>query len=459
MTKSSTPISQMVESHKKFFASGRTKPINSRIHHLKQLERLITENRDLVCNALKKDLNKSAPEAEFTEIRETLRETRYAVHRLKKWTKPKRVSTPLALKPGTSHIMPEPLGTVLIISPWNYPFSLLLIPLAGAIAAGNTVVLKPSEIASETSKLLAELVPQYFEPDFISVVQGGVDETSALLEEAFDHIFFTGSEKVGKIVMKSAAEHLTSVTLELGGKSPCIVDKDVDAKIAAKRIAWGKFLNAGQTCVAPDYILVQEEIKDTITSAIREQINRFYGDDPKLSDSYCRIINESHYSRLTGFLQDGNIVCGGDTNPEQRYISPTILDNVNLDSDVMTEEIFGPILPLVPYKTTQDAVDFVNKRPKPLALYAFSNDRGFRDHILQNTSSGGACINDTILQITSPEMPFGGVGKSGMGSYHGKWSFDTFSHYKSILKKPFKLDMFLRYPPFKPLLKYISRIV
>jgi len=459
MTNRNMPIPGLVESQKNFFYSGKTKSVGFRLYQLEQLKLLITENRDLVSKALKEDLNKSEAEANLTEIRETLRETRYALNRLKKWAKTQAVSTPFLLKPGTSYIKPEPLGTVLIISPWNYPFSLLFMPLVGAIAAGNTAVLKPSEIASATSRVIEELVPQYFERECISVVPGGVEETSTLLEQPLDHVFFTGSEKVGKIVMNAASKHLTPVTLELGGKSPCIVDKKVDVKIAAKRIAWGKFLNAGQTCVAPDYLLVREEIKDTIISAIREQINRFYGNDPELSQSYCRIINQSHFHRLEALLEDGNIVCGGDTDAEQRYIPPTILDNVNPESNVMSEEIFGPILPVISFKTVQEAVELVNDKPKPLALYVFSEDKEFQDLVLENTSSGGVCINDTILQITSPELPFGGVGNSGIGNYHGKSSFDTFSHYKSILKKPFKLDLFLRYPPFKSILNKISKIV
>jgi aldehyde dehydrogenase (NAD+) len=337
---------------------------------------------------------------------------------------------------------------VLIIGPWNYPFSLMIEPLLGAIAAGNCAILKPSEIAPHTSAIVAELIHKTFESDYITVIQGGVETSQQILAEKFDHIFFTGGTKIGKIIMEAAAKHLTPVTLELGGKSPCIVEPDIDLKTAARRITWGKFINCGQTCIAPDYLLVDRTIKSELITELKQSIQEFYGTDPATSPDYPRIISDQHFQRLSSFLQDGNIMIGGQTNPENRYIAPTLIDNIALDSPIMQEEIFGPILPMVEYGDLTEAINLINSRPKPLALYLFSQDKAKQTRVLENTSSGGVCINDTVVHISVRDLPFGGVGDSGIGRYHGKTSFDIFSHKKSVLKKSFIFDLDWRYAPY-----------
>jgi aldehyde dehydrogenase (NAD+) len=337
---------------------------------------------------------------------------------------------------------------VLIISPWNYPIQLLLGPLVGALAAGNTALLKPSEMAPHTAAALAELVPRYLDSDSIKVVEGGVPETTALLKERFDHIFFTGNGTVGRIVMRAAAEHLTPVTLELGGKSPCIVDRSVDLEVAAKRIAWAKFFNAGQSCTSVDYVLVHQSMEDALVHRLEAAVREFYGDDPKESPDFARIVNERHHQRLSELLSEGELVCGGETDAETRYIAPTIIRGVTRDMKVMKEEIFGPILPVVSVRDIDEAIDFVNAGDKPLALYVFSRSAKRVKRVLRETSSGGACINECIAHMVVPELPFGGVGESGMGAYHGRASFETFSHRKSVLEKSTKVDPPVRYPPY-----------
>jgi acyl-CoA reductase-like NAD-dependent aldehyde dehydrogenase len=348
---------------------------------------------------------------------------------------------------------------VLIISPWNYPFQLMISPLVGAIAAGNCAIIKPSELAANTSRIVTQITEKTFDPAYITSIEGGVETSQELLAEKFDHIFFTGGTKIGQIVMEAAAKHLTPVTLELGGKSPCIVDSNVHIEHAAKRIAWGKFINAGQTCIAPDYLLVDRTIKNDLLTSIKQCIQEFYGDDPAKSPDYGRIINQRHFERLASFLSEGQPYIGGQTNPEERYIAPTVIDGVDWDAPVMEEEIFGPILPVLEYSDLSEAIAKINERPKPLALYVFSKDQQKQERVLRETSSGGVCINDTVMQVGVSELPFGGVGSSGIGSYHGKASFDTFSHQKSVLKRSFLLDLDWRYAPYQGKLKLIKRII
>ena len=454
----SSDIRSIVYQQRQFFNSGKTKAIDFRIAQLKRLKQAILDNEAEILAALKADLNKPEFEAYSSEVG-VVRDINYALKHIKAWTKPQRVSTPLELLPGSAQIYPEPLGVVLIISPWNYPFQLMIAPLVGAIAAGNCSVLKPSEIAVHTSKVVVEIIQKNFDPAFIAVVEGGIDTSQQLLAEKFDHIFFTGSTEVGKAVMAAAAKHLTPVTLELGGKSPCIVDVDVQVEQAAKRIAWGKFINAGQTCIAPDYLLVHQDIKTPLLKSLKHWIEAFYTETPATSPDYARIINQKHFSRLTNLLQEGKVVMGGATNAADRYIAPTVIDGVTFADPIMQDEIFGPILPVIEYTDLTEAISLVNTKPKPLALYFFSTNKQHQQKILQETSAGGTCINDTIMQIAVPDLPFGGVGASGMGSYRGKAGFDTFSHYKSVFKKPFWLDLNWRYAPYQGKLAAFKKLM
>lgn len=442
-----TPISEIISRQRQFFATGKTKEVNFRREQLQQLKAAIKESSGAILDALYADLHKPEFEGYF-ELAVT-QDIDYALKHLKSWVKPKKVKTPLTQFPSTGRIYPEPLGVVLIIGPWNYPFSLMISPLIGAIAAGNCAILKPSEIAPHTSKVLAEIVEATFEPEYIAILEGGVETSQQLLAEKFDHIFFTGGTRVGKIIMEAAAKHLTPVTLELGGKSPCLVDCDLNLTEAAKRITWGKLINAGQTCIAPDYLLVDKKIKSDLLAEIKKCLHEFYGDNPALSPDYARIINQNQFDRLTKLLQDGDILIGGETINSDRYIAPTVIDNVALDAPIMQEEIFGPILPVIEYENLDEALAIINNRPKPLALYIFSQNKNIQQRILQATSSGGVCINDTVMQVGINELPFGGVGDSGIGSYHGIASFNTFSHHKSVLKKSFLFELNWRYAPYK----------
>ncbi|HEY9860245.1 MAG TPA: aldehyde dehydrogenase [Candidatus Obscuribacterales bacterium] len=451
-------ISDAVEKQRTFFNSGKTKSIDFRLEQLKILKQAILEAQSSIVEAVQADLRKPTFEAYLTEVG-VLDELKYAIKHLRSWAKPRKVATPVTFMPASAQICPQPLGVVLIIAPWNYPFQLSMSPLVGAIAAGNCAIIKPSELAPRTSQVIANLIRQHFDPAFITAIEGGVETSQQLLAERFDHIFFTGGTAIGKKVMAAAAEHLTPVTLELGGKSPCIVDAEVPIELAARRIAWGKFTNAGQTCIAPDYLLVQRSIKPQLLSAIQQSIATFYGDNPAASPDFGRIINQKHFERLAPLVQSGKIVAGGDTNPAECYIAPTVLDGVSWSDPVMQEEIFGPILPVLEFEDLNEAIAQINQRPKPLALYFFSQNQQRQAQVLQETSSGGVCINDTILQVGVPELPFGGVGSSGMGRYHGKASFDTFSHERSILKKPFFLDFKLRYAPYGNKLKWLKQIV
>lgn len=429
-----------------YFRSGATLPISARRKALNDLLRQLTLREGALLSALRADLGKAAFEGYMTEVGLVKDELRFHLNHLDRWAKDQRVSTPLAQFPSRSWTRPEPYGVVLIMAPWNYPVQLSLEPLIGAISAGNCAVVKPSAYAPATSRALAELIAAALPPELAAVVEGGREENQSLLEQPFDYIFFTGSVAVGRYVMEKAAQHLTPVTLELGGKSPCIVTPSANLELAARRIIFGKLLNAGQTCVAPDYVLVHESVKDRLVHLLEREIKRALGDDPLHNPDYPRIINQKHIARLTALLQDGNVLTGGQV--EDGRISPTVMDGVTSDSPVMQEEIFGPILPLLPYRRLEEAISFIQDRPKPLALYLFTQNQQEERTVLSRVSFGGGCVNDTIVHLATPHMPFGGVGTSGMGGYHGKASFDTFSHTKSILKKSTILDLPVRYHPY-----------
>ena len=436
--------------------------VDDRVTQLRRLRHFLVEHEDLICGALATDLGKSSFEAHTTEIGFTITEIDHALEHIRKWTSERKVSLPLHFRPGKARIAPEPLGSVLIIAPWNYPLMLLLAPLVPAIAAGNTAVLKPSEVAPATAAMLADQLPRHLDQRVVQVVNGGVEETTELLAMPFDHIFYTGNGNVGRIVMRAAAEHLTPVTLELGGKSPAIVTSSARIDVAARRIAFGKFLNAGQSCVAPDYVLVPEVLHDRFVAKLVETIHTFFGDDPSSSPDYGRIVNERHHDRLVALLDAGGFTTtaiGGDHDRAERYFAPTVVTGVATDAAVMDDEIFGPILPIVSYRELDQAIEFVCDRPKPLALYAFGEDHDQIEHVVDHTSSGGVTVNPTMVQLTIDELPFGGVGASGMGAYHGEQGFRTFSHDKSILIPPSRPDPGLLYPPYGELAKRILRKV
>lgn len=434
----------------KSFDSGKTCEIQWRKDQLKSLCNMLSTHEGEFCEAIGKDLGKSDFESWSTEIQLVISEARYAIRKLSKWARAKRVRVPFFLFRSSAKIVPQPLGVVLIIGAWNYPLQLVLSPLVGSLAAGCCSLVKPSEYCQATSKLLAELLPRYLDNDCVKVVEGGIDETSALLELPWNKIFFTGSTAVGKIIMAEASRNLIPVTLELGGKSPCVVDSSADLKIAAQRIVFGKFLNAGQTCVAPDYILAEDAIFDALVEQLKKTIFEFYGENPYESGDYSRIVNAKHYERLCKYFKDGKVACGGVTKADSLYISPTVLVDVDEDSTVMQEEIFGPILPVISVADIDNAIDFINRREKPLAAYIFSNDKHCVKSFLSRTISGGACVNETVLHFTLPQLPFGGVGISGMGQYHGKYSFEAFSHYKSILNHKKFPNISLHHPPITP---------
>jgi aldehyde dehydrogenase (NAD+) len=445
----SFPVSQIpdtVARLRRTFDSGRTRPLEWRRAQLEGLVAFARENSDALVAALQADMGKPDLEARAADIGQVVQEGRLALKNLKKWTRPEGAGWLPVL--GRSFVQRDPLGVVLIIAPWNYPVGLLLSPLVGAVAAGNAAVLKPSEVTAHTSAAIAELLPRYVDGDAIAVVEGGVEETTALLDERFDHVFYTGNGSVGRIVMEAAAKHLTPVTLELGGKSPCIVDKTAKLDVTARRIAWGKFLNAGQTCIAPDYVLVEKSAEEGLVEALRTAVHDFYGDDVTASGDYTRIVNRRHHERLSKLLVGEEVAFGGGTDPERCTIEPTVLRNVSPDAPIMQDEIFGPILPVIGVEDVGEAIDFVNRREKPLALYLFSDDDDAARRVLGETTSGGACVNGTILHIGNSSMPFGGVGPSGMGAYHGRFTFETFSHRKAVLKRGLRFDPKIMYPPY-----------
>lgn len=452
-------ISTIVKQQREYFFTNETLDIEFRLESLKKLMRSIQKHEEDITAALNKDLNKSAFEAYETEIGIIYNEIRDMIRNLPRWSRIKRVPTPITQFKASSYICSEPYGVTLILSPWNYPFQLTMAPLAGSIAGGNCTVLKPSAYSPNTSQVIREIIEECFDKRYVAVVEGGREANGQLLKQKFDYIFFTGSVSVGKIVMEEAAKNLTHVTLELGGKSPCIVHRDADADISARRIIWGKCVNSGQTCVAPDYILVHEDIKDELILNMKKYIKEFWGDKPCCNSEFPRIVNEKHFERLKRLLDSGSVAAGGDFNDKELKISPTILENVKWSDPVMQEEIFGPILPVITYNDLDDVINDINSHPKPLALYLFTRDKKVEKKIVSTISYGGGCINDTIVHLATSYMPFGGVGQSGMGQYHSKWSFDTFTHKKSIMKKSFAVDIRLRYPPYKGKLSTLKKLL
>lgn len=442
------------------YASGRTRPLEWRREQLRALQRLLHERESELIDALTADLGKPALEGWMTEIGMVDGEIDHLLQHLSSWTSDQRVRLPAKLQPAKARIVTEPLGTVLVISPWNYPMQLLLLPMAYALGAGNTVVGKPSELTPKTSRVIAKLVPEYLDSDAVAIVEGDASVSTELLAERWDHIFFTGGGRVGRIVMEAAARHLTPVTLELGGKSPTIVDRTANIRIAARRIAWGKFLNSGQTCIAPDYVLVERSVEAELLSELETAVREFYGSSPSTSADYSRIVSDSHLSRLQGFLSSlktSRIVFGGETDAKSRYFAPTVLAASSWDEPVMQEEIFGPILPVLTVENVDEAIKVVNEHDKPLALYVFSEEPETTERVLSETSSGGACVNGVVYHVAAPDLPFGGVGPSGMGAYHGKAGIDTFSHHKSVMARNTKLDPSLTYPPFNKTKEWVIR--
>lgn len=437
-----------LQNQRTFFYTHKTKDIEFRLKQLHLLKKVIIKYEEKIQDALWIDLHKSPEEVYLTEISIVISEIDNHIKHLKKWAQPKKVTTPLHLQPSTSKIIYEPLGIALIVAPWNYPFQLIFNPLIGAISAGCCAIIKPSPDTPQTAKLIEEIVAENFDTNYITVVQGGKETNTILFSQRFDIIFFTGSPKVGKVVMKAAADTLTPVILELGGKSPCIVDEDANIDIAAKRITWGKLINAGQTCIAPDYLFVHQSIKDELLEKIAANIKLMYGDDIKKSRFYPRIITDEAFNRLSQLLKEGEIHTGGEVDAKQRFIEPTIIEKLTPDSLIMQEEIFGPILPVLTFKHVDEAIRYINENEKPLALYYFGKNQKAKE-VLIKTSSGGACINDILLHIGNHNLPFGGVGNSGMGHYHGRESFLAFSHKRAVLISPTWFDLSMKYVPFK----------
>lgn len=445
----SEQISSLLEKQRKYYKSGVTIPVKFRIEQLKKLYATIKKYETEVNDALTSDLGKSHYEGFMCESGLVLSEISYMIRHTKRFSKRKTVYTPLAQFASHSFKQPVPYGNTLIMSPWNYPFLLTIDPLADAIAAGNTAIVKPSAYSPATSKIIEKIITECFAPEYVAVVTGGRAENAALLEQKFDFVFFTGSQAVGKEVLRHTAEHLTPAVLELGGKSPCIVDASVNIKLAAKRIVWGKYLNCGQTCVAPDYILCEKSIKDEFVTEVIKQIKKQFGDEPLKNNDYGKIINEKHFNRLCGLIDKNKVVVGGKTNPETCQIAPTVMDNVTYDDAVMGEEIFGPIMPILTFDNFDSVVEELKDKDKPLALYIFSSDKKHIKRVTTELSYGGGCVNDVVIHLATSEMAFGGVGESGMGGYHGKDGFDAFSHYKSIVDKKTWMDLPMRYQPFK----------
>ena len=452
-------IHEIILSQREFFLTGKTRDINFRMEALKKLKAAILANEQSIINALENDLRKPIMESYTSELAMIINEINFAIKNLKRWIKPTKVKSTFLVFPAKSYIMTEPFGTALIISPWNYPFQLTLVPLVGAIAAGNCCVIKPSEYSKASGSIIKKIICDTFDSCYVSTINGDMEVSQYLLEQRFDKIFFTGSPKVGRIVMEKAAKYLTSVTLELGGKSPCIVDKDVNIEVTAKRILWGKFLNAGQTCIAPDYLIVHKEIKGVLYDSLRKWLKVFFTDNPEGSPDLGRIINIAHFRRLENYLQEGKIILGGSTNEKSLYIEPTVIEVNDINLPVMQEEIFGPILPVIEYSRLEDIECIIANNPNPLAFYIFSLNKETVQRLIKRIPFGGGCINDTISHIINHHLPFGGKGNSGIGGYHGKHSFDAFSHKKSVMEKGFAFDMVMKYPPYKDGHTYIKKFL
>ncbi len=452
-------IPKLFEAQQLFFNSGKTLSLKFRIAQLHKLKKMIQDHEADFTEALRQDLEKSPTEAYGTEIGFVLGELNYHIKHLKKWMKPEKVGSPLVLLPAKSYLHHEPKGNVLILSPWNYPIMLVLAPLIGAISAGNTAIIKPSELAPHSSQLFARIISKTFDAAFVKIVEGGVSEAQELLDLKFNHIFFTGSPKVGRLVMQKAAEQMIPVTLELGGKSPAVVNSDANIKQAAKRIVWGKFINAGQTCIAPDYLLVHKDVAQELMQEMREVILSFYGSEPMDNPDFPRIITTEAVKRLAAYLEGASIFHGGRYSIEKCAFEPTIVQDVSLSSPLMTEEIFGPILPVVLFEKYTDIIPMVNRRPSPLALYIFTKCKKVQDELIQKIRAGGITINDTLMHVANSNLPFGGIGNSGMGKYHGKYSFQIFSNLKPLVYRSTTIDIPLRYPPYLNKLNWIKRIM
>lgn len=451
-------IEAILNKQRAFFMSQKTKNVNFRIEQLKKLREIIKQKENEICKALELDLGKSSTESYMAEIGMVLEDLRYVIKHTKKWSKKEYHIAPLAQFPSTSFRIAEPYGLTLIISPWNYPFLLTIQPLVGAISAGNCAIIKPSEYSQYTSKIIKDIIEEIFNEEYVAVILGEKEVAEKLLENKFDYIFYTGSTRVGKIVMESAAKNLTPVTLELGGKSPCIVDKNSNVKLAAKRIIFGKLLNCGQTCVAPDYVFVQKEVKQEFINYCKEYIEKFIGSNWNENKEYPKIINKRQFDRMIELIEKEDIAYGGNFDEKTLKIQPTLLDNKSFESKAMQEEIFGPILPIIEYIDLEEPIKYINENNKPLALYIFTNSKRVENRILKEVSYGGGCINDTIIHLASSKLGFGGIGYSGMGEYHGKYSFKTFSHYKSIINKSTLIDLPMRYHPFKKINDRLIRI-
>lgn len=453
------PFQTLLNNQRTYFKSEKTFSYAFRKEQLEKLKSMLKLYEKDIYQALKDDLNKSKYETFTTELGFLYSEIDVTLKGLKEWMTAKKVDTPLTHKGSKSYVIPEPYGVTLTIAPWNYPLQLAIAPVIGALAAGNTAIIKPSEFTPATSSLLAHMIGSTFDNEYVAVVEGAKEASQQLLELKFDYIFFTGSTNVGKVIMKQASEHLTPVTLELGGKSPAIVDKDTNIDLAAKRIVWGKYTNAGQTCVAPDFLYVHEKVKQKLVKAMKKHIKAFYGKNPINNKEYGRIVNRDHFDRLKGLLTESNIVHGGVMNPDLCSIEPTIIEDITWDDAIMQEEIFGPLLPVLTFQNLEEAIAVLKEKEKPLSLYYFGENARSQQRVLDSLSFGGGCINDTLYHLANPNLPFGGVGNSGMGSYHGKDSFDTFSHKKSVLKQTTKFDIPLRYPGSKIAHRITKRIM
>ncbi len=443
--------SEIINKQQEFFNSNTTKNLKYRKSQLRKLLSVLKENEEALSEAIYKDFKKSAFDTYSTELGIIYAEIKHSIKKLSNWAEKRYVGTNLANIPGSSYILYEPLGNTLIIGAWNYPYLLSLHPAVSAIAAGNTVIIKPSELAMNTSQTMAKLINENFDQNYFHVVEGGVRETTALLKEKFDKIFYTGSSTVGKIIMRAAAEHLTPVTLELGGKSPAIVTDTASIKMTAKRLVWGKFLNGGQTCVAPDYLMVDKKVTAQLIEELKKQMVKIHGADPQKSDAFPRIINPRHFERLLKLLDKDKIIVGGETDKDDLYMAPTLMKNINWDDAVMKEEIFGPVLPILEYDDLDEAISQMKAQPKPLALYLFTGSNRVKNKIFSEISFGGGALNETIMHLANPNLPFGGVGNSGMGNYHGEYGFIAFSHQKSIIEKPNWFEPFVKYPPYSKL--------